>query len=156
MKELFRRLYLRYRVWYHSLQPAQALMVGYALYIAVSFVLLCLPFLWKTDSIPLIDTAFTAISSVTTAGLLTISVADDYNILGQFIILLGVQLGGMGYMTIGSLIIIASKGYLPKNRVKIGKAILAMPGHFDPQRFFKHIAVYALSIELIGALILWV
>jgi trk system potassium uptake protein TrkH len=130
-------------------------MIGYTSYILAAFALLCLPICRNTDHVPVIDTLFTAITAVSTAGLQTIDFATTYNVLGQIVILLGIQLGGLGFMTLGSLVILASKGYLPRNRVKIGKAVLAMPESFEPTRFLKHIAVFTLSIELIGAFILW-
>ena len=155
MKELLQHLFRRYRIWYYTLRPAYALILGYVCYIAVSFLLLCLPICWKVSDVPLIDTIFTAVSSVTTTGLQTINFADTYNFLGQLIILLGIQIGGLGYMTLGSLVIMASKGHLPHNRLKIGKAVLTMPESFDPQRFFRHIALFTLSIEALGAFVLW-
>ena len=151
MKNLFRRLYN----WYRTLQPIYALMLGYAFYILVIFVLLCLPICRMTSHVPFVDLLFTAVAAISTAGLQTVNFAETYNGLGQFIILLGIQIGGLGYMTLGSLVILASKGHLSRNRLNIGKAVLAMPEAFDPQRFFKHIAVFTFSIELFGALVLW-
>jgi trk system potassium uptake protein TrkH len=130
-------------------------MLGYAFYTAVIFALLCLPFGWKDSPVPMVDSLFTAVSAISTAGLQTVNFAETYNLFGQIIILLGIQIGGLGYMTLGSLIILASKGHLSQTRLKIGKAVLAMPATFDPARFIRHIAVFTLSIELIGALILW-
>jgi len=130
-------------------------MIGYTFYILVAFALLCLPICRKESYVPIIDTLFTAVSSVSTAGLQAVDFSETYNGLGQIVILLGIQIGGLGFMTLGSLVILASKGHLPHNRIKIGKAVLAMPESFEPTRFFKHIAVFTLSIELIGTLILW-
>jgi trk system potassium uptake protein TrkH len=156
MKDITQRLFRRYRVWYYTLRPTYALMFGYTVYTLAIFLLLCLPFCRKTaQEVPLIDSLFTAVAAISTTGLQTVNFTETYNILGQFILLLGIQIGGLGYMTLGSLVILASKGYLPKNRLKLGKAVLAMPESFDPHRFFRHIAVFTLSIELIGTLILW-
>jgi len=156
MQEFFQRLYRRYRVWYYSLRPTYALMVGYSFYTLAIFFLLCLPVCRKTSHVPLIDSLFTAVAAISTTGLQSVNFTETYNVLGQFVVLLGIQIGGLGYMTLGSLVILASKGYLPKNRLKLGKAVLAMPESFDPHRFFRHIAMFTLSIELIGTLILWI
>ena len=131
-------------------------MVGYTFYVLVTFALLCLPICRNVSDVSLIDSLFTAIAVISTAGLQSVNLAETYNALGQFVILLGIQIGGLGYMTLGSLVILASKGYLPKNRLKIGKAVLAMPESFDPLRFLRHIFVFTLSIEVIGAVILWI
>jgi len=155
MRELFRRLHKRYRIWYYTLRPTYALMVGYTFYVLVTFLLLCLPICRNVSDVPLIDTLFIAIAAISTAGLQSVCIAETYNTIGQIVVLLGIQIGGLGYMTLGSFVILASKGHLPKNRLNIGKAVLAMPESFDPHRFFRHIAVFTLSIELIGAFILW-
>ena len=151
MKRIFRCLHN----WYRSLQPIYALVFGYAFYILVIFALLCLPICRTVSHISLVDLLFTAVAAISTAGLQTVNFAETYNFLGQFVILLGIQIGGLGYMTLGSLVILASKGHLSRNRLNVGKAVLAMPEAFDPNRFFRHIAVFTFSIELIGALILW-
>jgi len=156
MKRFFRRFFQRYWIWYYTLRPTYALMVGYTFYVLVTFALLCLPICRNVSDVSLIDSLFTAIAVISTAGLQSVNLAETYNALGQFVILLGIQIGGLGYMTLGSLVILASKGYLPKNRLKIGKAVLAMPESFDPLRFLRHIFVFTLSIEVIGAVILWI
>ena len=155
MKNFLHHFYRCYWTWYHSLRPTYALMLGYTFYVFVTFLLLSLPICRNISDVPLLDSLFTAVSVISTAGMQTVNFAETYNTLGQFIILLGIQIGGLGYMTLGSLVILASKGYLPKNRLEIGKAVLAMPESFEPLRFFRHIVVFTLSIELIGALLLW-
>ena len=155
MQKLFRRLYQRCRIAYHRLRPAYALLIGYTFYVLVTFALLCLPFCRSIADVPAIDILFTALAAISTSGLQTVNFAETYNVWGQIIVLLGIQIGGLGYMTLGSCVIMASKGHLSKNRLKIGQAVLAMPETFDPRRFLKHVAVYTLMVELIGALILW-
>lgn len=152
MKEILQRC----RTWYCSLQPSYVLVFGYTFFVLAVFLLLCLPICWKVESVPLIDTLFTAVAVVSTCGLQTVNFADTYNGLGHFVALLGIQAGGLGFMTLGSWIILSSKAHLPKKRLQIGKAILAMPEFFDPRRFFRHIVIFTLSIELFGTLILWI
>jgi len=130
-------------------------MIGYTSYILITFALLCLPICRDVSDVPLIDIFFTALACISTSGLQTVNFADTYSIFGQIIVLLGIQVAGLGYMTLGSLVILASKGHLSKSRLKIGQAVLAMPESFEPHRFLKHIAVFTFSVELIGALILW-
>ena len=156
MKELFRHLFHRHRAWYYTLRPAYAITLGYSFYIFVTFALLCLPVCRKVSHLPLLDSLFTAVATISTTGLQTVNFAETYNFLGQCVVLLGIQIGGLGYMTLGSLVILASKGHLSRKRLEIGKAVLAMPPTFHPLRFLRHIVIFTLSIELIGALILWV
>ena len=156
MKNFFRRFSTRLWIWYHQLRPVYALMTGYAVYVLIAFVLLSLPICWEVSDVPLIDTLFTAVATVSTSGLQTVNFAETYNILGQIVVLIGIQISGLGYMTLGSLFVFASTRHLSRNRIKIGQAVLAMPESFEPLRFLRHIAIFTLSIELIGALILWI
>ena len=155
MKRFLYRLFQRCRIWYHTLRPTYALLLGYIFYTSVIFALLCLPISRTASHVPWIDSLFTAVAAISTTGLQTVNFADTYNFLGQLIILLGIQVGGLGYMTLGSFVILASKGHLSRNQLKIGKAVLAMPESFDRQRFLWHIVVFTVSIELTGAIILW-
>ena len=156
MKESFRQLLQRYRTWYCSLQPVYVLVFGYAFYVLVTFALLCLPICRKVSNVSLIDSLFTAVATISTSGLQTVNFAETYNGLGQFIVLVGIQIGGLGFMTLGSWIILSSKAHLPKNRLQIGKAMLAMPESFNPHRFFRHIVIFTLAIESVGAVVLWI
>jgi trk system potassium uptake protein TrkH len=130
-------------------------MVGYAFYVVIVFLLLSLPICWKVHWVSPMDNLFTAVSVISTAGLVTVDTTKTYNILGQLVFLLGIQVSGLGYMTIGSYAILASKGHLSKKRINIGKAVLAMPESFEPVRFLRHIIVFTFTIELFGAMILW-
>ncbi|MCL2006374.1 MAG: hypothetical protein FWG73_09505 [Planctomycetaceae bacterium] len=152
----FARLYQRFRIAYHRLRPAYALLLGYSLYVLITFALLCLPFCRNVADVPIIDILFTALAAISTSGLQTVNFTETYSIFGQIVVLLGIQVAGLGYMTLGSCVILASKGHLSRNRLKIGQAVLAMPEAFDPRRFLRHIIIFTFSIELIGALILWI
>jgi len=154
MKEFF-HLYLRYRIWYRSLKPVYALVIGYVIYVFVTFGLLCLPICWKISKVSPIDSLFFAVGTVSTSALQPVNFAETYNFLGQLVVLLGLQVSALGYMTLGSCVILASKGRLSQKRLQIGQAVLSMPESFDPLRFFKHIVYFTLTIELIGALLLW-
>ena len=156
MREIFSRAFRRCRLWYHTLRPTYALLIGYALYTLIIFVLLNSPICQTVHHVSTVDALFTAVAAISTTGLQTVNFAETYNMLGQFIILLGIQIGGLGYMTLGSFVIMASKGHLSRNRLNIGKAVLAMPESFDRQRFLRHIAIFTISIELIGTIVLWI
>ena len=155
MNIFFRHLYYRYQIWYHSLRSTYALLIVYTFYVLITFGLLCLPICRNCSSVPAIDILFTAIATISTSGMDTVGFAQTYNTLGQIVVLLGIQIAGLGYMSLGSCVILASKGRVSKKRLKIGQAVLAMPDFFDPTRFMRHIVIYTLSIEAIGALILW-
>ncbi|MEM1324580.1 MAG: hypothetical protein AAGI23_01435 [Bacteroidota bacterium] len=55
---------------------------GFFLYTITGFLLLSIPLLHKTD-IAVLDNLFISTSAISTTGLVTISVFDSYNIVGQ-------------------------------------------------------------------------
>src|SRR5690242_9301828 len=87
------------------LHPAKSLVLGYLFYSIVGCILLSLP-ISHVKSVAFIDNLFTSIAAVSTTGLSTIDLWTNYNFFGQVIILLLIQLGGIGYMTFSSFFIL--------------------------------------------------
>lgn len=96
-----------------------------------------------------------ATSSVSTTGLVTVNTPEAYNFWGQLILLIGFQVGGLGYMTFGSFVIFASRGKMSESRIKIGKAVFSMPDCFEPVPFLKRAVVFSLLVEGLGATFLY-
>lgn len=92
------------------IDPIRLLLVGYASYILVGWAVLCLPFCHAVDGLRPLDHLFTSSSAVSTTGLVTISTSDSYSWPGELVILLLIQFGGLGYMTISSFTILAVAG----------------------------------------------
>lgn len=65
--------------------------------------LLLIPASTSKSSIAAIDAAFTAVSAVCVTGLIVLDTPHDYTFLGQFFILILIQLGGLGIMSIASI-----------------------------------------------------
>jgi trk system potassium uptake protein TrkH len=147
------RLFSRF---FKSLSPPQTVCLGYAGYIFVTLALLCLPIMTESGkAIPFLDHAFIAFSAVSTTGLITVNPATDYSVFGQLVILLAIQVGGLGYMTFGSFVIMASGGRISHTRLQIGRSILSMPDHFDVMTFLRHGLIFTLAVEILGAIALY-
>lgn len=141
------------RAW-SRLRPPQQLVLGFASYAIIGTALLCLPFSQKTPG-AFIDHLFNVTSALSTTGLTTISVADSYTFFGEFVILVLFQLGGIGYMTLSSLVVLARGKPISDTRLGILRAGFAVPHYFVLPRFIVHVGVFTLIVETIGALILW-
>ncbi|MBN2434207.1 MAG: potassium transporter TrkH, partial [Spirochaetes bacterium] len=85
---------------FKSNRPETSLVWGYLSYAIIGVILLSLPW-FRNVGITFIDNLFITISAISTTGLATVSVPDSYSIFGQVVILLLIQLGGIGYMTFG-------------------------------------------------------
>ena len=82
------------------------LLLSFALFIAIGTVLLKLFSTVNSGSISWIDSFFMATSAVCVTGLSTVSVAG-MNWTGQFILLLLIQIGGIGIMTLSASILLS-------------------------------------------------
>lgn len=137
--------------WFLNLYPIQQVVLGYFSYIILGWLFLLLPWSQKAKNISWLDHLFTATSAVSTTGLTTISVADSYTFFGQCIVLFLIQLGGLGYMTLSSFIVLAASGKMSAFRQGITSATLSLPKGFELARFLQQMICFTLSIELIGA-----
>lgn len=136
-----------------SLQPLQLLMYGYLIILFIGFGLLCLPFFQLTP-VSIIDNLFIATSALSTTGLATVSVPDAYNFGGQLVILLLVQIGGLGYMSMGSFIVLLTHKRLTNTSVELINYDFSLPEHFDVKSFIRDMIIATLLIELVGAILL--
>lgn len=97
-----------HRSWIHTLIQSSnsrfALLVFTAL-IVMWTLLLSLPFATTDGSItPLADALFTAVSSICVTGLSTVNMAEHWSVFGDIVILAGLQIGGIGVLTLASIL----------------------------------------------------
>ncbi|HNQ25022.1 MAG TPA: potassium transporter TrkG [Phycisphaerae bacterium] len=137
------------------LHPAKLVLLGYGSYITIGWLLLCLPFAHRGDGAGVLDHLFTATSAVSTTGLVTVSVADDYTAFGQVVVLLLIQLGGIGYMTLGSFVVLSRKSELSEARLAVGKTVFSLPRSFDFRCFLRGVVIFTVVIEGAGAAALY-
>jgi trk system potassium uptake protein TrkH len=138
-----------------ALHPAKLVFLGYVWYVATGWLLLSLPYAQKGKGAGALDNLFIATSAVSTTGLVTVSVADSYNFLGQAVILALIQLGGIGYMTVGSFLILSRKAELPAVRAEVGRAVFSLPASFRLDKFIRSVIRFTLLIEAAGAAALY-
>ena len=86
----------------NKLTQAQIIAMGYFLVITVGTLLLMLPAATRSGEMATPLTAlFTATSATCVTGLVVVDTASYWSVFGQCIILLMIQVGGLGFMTIG-------------------------------------------------------
>lgn len=84
-----------------KLTAAKFLVLGYLVVILIGTMLLCLPVAAKEGGwTPFIDALFTATSATCVTGLVVYDVYTHWSIFGQIVILLLIQTGGVGFMTV--------------------------------------------------------
>lgn len=141
--------------WLFSrIKPSQALPVGFLIYITLGVLLVSLP-VARDQPASFTDNTFNVVSAISTTGLTTVSVSDTYSFFGEFVFVCLFQLGGIGYMTLSSFIILARGRALSGVRMDVLKAGFALPQGLEIQRFIFQVGVFTIIIEAIGTLLLY-
>lgn len=84
-----------------KLTPTQVIALGFAVIIILGALLLMLPFASKTGhGIPFINALFTATSATCVTGLIVYDTWSQFTGFGQAVILLLIQIGGLGFMNV--------------------------------------------------------
>jgi trk system potassium uptake protein TrkH len=142
MKAFFRRI--------ATLHPIKALILGYVSLTVLGFIILSIPWA-QTLSTPFIDNLFISASAVSTTGLATVSVSDNYNFFGELIVLLLIQVGGLGYMAFGSFIVLTTKRKLSEAHEEIIRNDFGLPKTFNLRGFIETVIIFTFLIEAVGA-----
>lgn len=134
--------------------PAQIIVFYYFLAIAFSFLLLNLPGVYQPGvEVKFIDSLFTAVSAVSVTGLTPISIGGTYTTFGISMIMVVLQLGGIGIMSIGTFFWL-----LIKKRIGMRERQLIMVDHNQYSlsgvvHLIRQIVKIIFAIEIIGGLI---
>lgn len=148
-------MWKKIKVFFNQRTPFQIIVGYYLLTVTISTILLSLPFARKPDAPwTFIDAIFTAVTSVSVTGLTTVNISETFTTSGIFILILVLQVGGVGIMTLGTFfwILIGKKIGLKERRL-----IMTDQNQYHLQglvQLLKQIIFIFLLIELFGALIL--
>lgn len=134
--------------------PVKLITWGYLLFILVSWALLTLPLAHEGAAPTSLDVLFTAASALSTTGLSTVNTAATYSAFGEVLILVFLQIGGIGYMTVASFVVLAQHKPLSALQQGMIRSEFAMPRGFELYEFVRGVVLYTFIAELIGALCL--
>lgn len=139
---------------YISRHPHRQLVFGYFAYMAIGSILLCLPFM-TTSGVDFIDNMFSATSAVSTTGLTSVDVAKEYTFWGQLIILFLIQIGGIGYMTMGSFVMYSLTKHFTFIKKGIIEAEFATPANINAKNIVSSIVSFTFLFESLGSILLY-
>lgn len=141
----------RRRALYSS--PPTILGASFILLIAVGTLLLKLP--WAaTRSVGWLDAVFTATSAVTVTGLVVVDTATAYTLFGQIVILILIQLGGIGLMTFAVLAILLLGKRVSLRHQLVAREALNQTTLQKVAQIARAVVVYTLMIEAVGLVLL--
>ncbi len=138
-----------------QLTPSQALVLGFAALILIGTILLSLPVAHESgEPFSVVDALFTATSAVCVTGLVVVDTATQFSTFGEWVILLLIQAGGLGIMTLSALMfLLIGKRISLRERLLMQQAL----GSFSIAgvvRLTRSIIITTFVIELIGAVLL--
>lgn len=138
-----------------QIRPEQILACGFLILILLGTALLCLPAATlEGRGLNVFDSLFTATSAVCVTGLVAVDTGTTFSMLGQAILLLLIEVGGLGFMVFATLIMgLLGRKLSLKNRVLIRESMsgTTLSGLVNLTWVYVRIA---LVIEATGALLL--
>ena len=142
------------KTFHFKLSTTQAVMLSFFLAIFVGSILLALPISSSgSEAVPYIDALFTATTSICVTGLVTLPTATTWSTFGHIIILILIQIGGLGIITVlfGFMIILRRKLGL-EDRILIQDAfnLNTLSGLV---KFVRKVLLGTFVVEGIGALL---
>ena len=134
--------------------PAQVLVLSFTALIASGTLLLRLPVSAARDPLTILDALFTATSAVCVTGLIVVDTPNDLTTFGQLVVLTLIQLGGLGYMAITTVVGLALGRQLSLHERLTLQEALNVQTMEGLARFVLTVLKLTLAFELTGALIL--
>lgn len=135
-----------------QLRAARAISLSFASAVLIGAGLLMLP--WSTagaQSASLTTALFTAASAVCVTGLVVVDTGTYWSTAGQAIILLLIQLGGLGLMTVASLVALTLSGRLGVRTRLVAQTETRASRAGDVRRMVRWIVLFSLSLEAVLA-----
>ncbi len=138
----------------YKLTTTQIIMLSFLILILAGSVLLAMPFSAADGkAVPYIDALFTSTTSVCVTGLVTVPTVSTWSIWGQFIILLLIQAGGLGVITIVSMFMINLHRRIGLGDRMLIQAAFNLNTLSGLVKFVKNVVLGTLIVEGVGALL---
>ncbi len=146
----------KYAVFLLHLTPHQNVAQTVLVYTLLGWIVLSLPFMTR-GGVGFLDNLFTSAAAVSTAGLQTVNFADSYTFLGKLVVLILIQIGGVGYMTFSSFVFLSlsQKHRLRKSQEHALSAEVTLPNTLKLSDFLWAAIVFTIIAESIGTVFLF-
>src|SRR4030042_4647305 len=126
---------------------ARISVIGYILFILFGTFLLMLPISVAGDSIGFVNALFTATSAVSVTGLTVVDTGSFFTIFGQVVILILIQVGGLGIMTLSTMFMVMAgirPGMTSRTAVQYS---FNLDGMIDFKSIIRDVLLFTFTIE---------
>jgi len=141
----------------NRIRPRWLLMLSFAAAIVIGTLLLKLPFATAEGyNTSWVNALFTATSSVCVTGLIVVDTGTHFSLFGQIVVLLLLQIGGLGIMTLATfLLLLLGKRLSLRDRAVVRESLTQI--HIsDIGSLLKTVLRFTLLVEGIGTLLLFI
>lgn len=129
--------------------------LGFLALIALGTLLLSLPAAWEAGvSHTPVDALFTATSAVCVTGLSLVDVGKSFTLFGEIVILLLIQTGGMGFMLIAAMAMVASGKRISLKSRALLRDSMGLEGLGGSVRLSMRFFLIVLAAEMAGGVLL--
>ncbi len=139
-----------------AVNPPVTLMLSFLLVIFIGTILLMLPAASAQNRItPFVDALFTSTSATCVTGLIVADTGKYFSQFGQIVILLLIQIGGLGIMTVSTAFALLMGRNINLKVKNVMSQVVGGTNKLNVAELLKNIVIVTVIIELIGATLLF-
>ena len=140
--------------WLAGSSATQTICISFLLVIAVGTLLLTLPISSRTGRLGVIDAMFTATSATCVTGLVVRDTWSQFSLFGQIIILMLIQVGGLGLVTLTSFFALAARRRMGFRDLRLLGESVSADGLSKATEVLKIVIKLAAVFEAVGIVLL--
>jgi trk system potassium uptake protein TrkH len=134
-----------------------ALVSGFAALILAGALLLWLPCSHQAGRVGFVDALFTATSAVCVTGLIVVETGSAWTTFGQVVILVLIQAGGLGVMTVATIAFRIFRRRLSlTSQAAVQDSLLQRNSATEFRKLFRQILKITVAVEMAGAILIFV
>lgn len=137
-----------------SLSYPKIVAIGFAMLILIGTGLLMLPISSKTGGVSFMDALFTATSATCITGLVPFDTFTSWTTFGQVVLIVLIQIGGLGFITVLSLFFSITKRRMSLKQKMLLKESVGSLNLGDVKTLVKSVLIFTACCEGAGALLL--
>ncbi len=136
-------------------RPARIIILSFILVALAGAALLMLPIATvSTEPFPFLDAFFTAVSAVCVTGLIVVDTPVFFSTFGHAVILLLIQIGGLGIMAFSLAVVFMTRKRLSVGETELLSYMLNEEDRTSLKRQLLSVLFFTITIEVIGTLLL--
>ena len=137
-----------------NFSPMRRIALSFFMVIIIGSILLTLDIANMGSTLPYVDHLFIATSATCVTGLAPIVISHQYTLFGQIVILILIQIGGLGFLTLFNMMIVMFKKKLSYRNKMLMQEALNQNSIKDISIYLRKVIRYTFFFEGIGAMLL--